>query len=58
MACIVQKETDPEVNTELSYYKGAADISNISSQEILTGIRDGGSLPVMGMGGSDVPIPT
>lgn len=52
MAYIVQKDADPEVNKELSYYNGAADISKISSQEILTGIRDGG---LTGMGGSGFP---
>ena len=52
MACIVQKDADPEVNKELSYYNGAADISKISSQEILTGIRDGG---LTGMGGAGFP---
>ena len=33
MACIVQKDADPEVNKELSYYNGAADISKISARK-------------------------
>lgn len=53
MACIVQKDADPS-KQELSYYNGAADISKISGQEILTGIRDGG---LTGMGGAGFPHP-
>lgn len=52
MACIIQREDAPEKKEKASYYKEAADISQISREEILAGIRDGG---LTGMGGAGFP---
>lgn len=52
MACILQREESPVSEAEASYKKGTADISLISREEILTGIRDGG---LTGMGGAGFP---
>lgn len=52
MACILQREESPVSEAEASYKKRTADISLISRQEILTGIRNGG---LTGMGGAGFP---
>lgn len=53
LACTIQKEKDSVSETEPSYYKEtAADITQISREEILAGIRDGG---LTGMGGAGFP---
>lgn len=51
LACIVQKEKEHE-ESKAAYRTEAADISRISREEILAGIRDGG---LTGMGGAGFP---
>ena len=51
LACIVQKEKEHE-ESKAAYRIEAADISGISREEILAGIRDGG---LTGMGGAGFP---
>ena len=51
LACIVQKEKEHE-ESKAAYRTEAADISGISREEILAGIRDGG---LTGMGGAGFP---
>lgn len=52
LACIIQTGEFSGTGTKASYENMAVDISHISREEILTGIRDGG---LTGMGGAGFP---
>ena len=51
LACIIQCKEKPHFETQ-TYEKEAVDISGLSREEIIAGIRDGG---LTGMGGAGFP---